>query len=200
MGQVIKRFLDIIISFVGIIILLPILIIVSVLVRLNLGSPILFKQERVGKNNKIFQIIKFRSMNSKVDEMGKLLSDNQRLTKLGRFLRKTSIDELPQLINVIKGDMSLIGPRALLTEYLSLYNDTQRKRHKVLPGITGLAQVSGRNLLSWKEKFELDVYYVENWSIYLDIKIFLKTFIKVFKREGIDNSENKMAEYFNGKN
>ena len=200
MGQVIKRFLDMIISFVGIIILLPILIIVSILIRLNLGSPILFKQERVGKNNKIFQIIKFRSMNSKVDEMGKLLSDNQRLTKLGRFLRKTSIDELPQLINVIKGDMSLIGPRALLTEYLSLYNDTQRKRHKVLPGITGLAQVSGRNLLSWKEKFELDVYYVENWSIYLDIKIFLKTFIKVFKREGIDNSENKMAEYFNGKN
>lgn len=180
-----KRFLDIVISITGLIILSPIFFIVAILVRIKLGSPVIFKQERPGKNEKIFKLYKFRSMNNKKDENGKLLPDKDRLTRFGRILRSTSLDELPELFNILKGDMSLIGPRPLTVGYLPYYNETEKHRHDVRPGLTGLAQINGRNALNWEERFSYDVEYVNNLSFKNDVKIFLKTFVKVFKRDGV---------------
>ena len=196
----IKRLLDIIISATVLIVLSPLMIIIYVLILINLGSPAFFVQERVGKDNKVFKMIKFRTMKDARDKNGNLLSDNERVTKFGRFLRSFSLDELPELINIIKGDMSLVGPRALLVQYLECYNDEQIRRHDVLPGLTGWAQINGRNSITWSEKFKLDVWYVDNWSFWLDIKIFFLTFWKVLKREGINQSESVTMEYFNGSN
>ncbi|MDU4221901.1 MAG: sugar transferase [Clostridium perfringens] len=196
----IKRTFDIIASLGGLIVLSPIMIICAILIRINLGSPIFFKQKRIGKDNKEFEMIKFRTMKDAVDKEGNQLPDELRLTKVGQILRSLSIDELPELINILKGDMSLIGPRPLLVKYLPLYNERQIRRHEVLPGLTGWAQVNGRNNLTWNEKFELDVYYVENWSLKLDLKIFFLTFYKVFKREGISQDGQATMEYFNGSN
>ena len=196
----IKRLLDIVISATALILLSPFMLIIYLLVRINLGGPAFFLQERVGKDNKIFKMIKFRTMKNSTDKDGNLLSDNERLTKFGRFLRSFSIDELPELINILKGDMSLVGPRALLVQYLEHYNSEQIRRHEVLPGLTGWAQINGRNSITWCEKFKLDVWYVDNWSLWLDIKIFFLTFWKVFKREGINQSETVTMEYFNGPN
>lgn len=196
----IKRLLDIVISATALILLSPFMLIIYLLVRINLGGPAFFLQERVGKDNKIFKMIKFRTMKNSTDKDENLLSDNERLTKFGRFLRSFSIDELPELINILKGDMSLVGPRALLVQYLEHYNSEQIRRHEVLPGLTGWAQINGRNSITWCEKFKLDVWYVDNWSLWLDIKIFFLTFWKVFKREGINQSETVTMEYFNGTN
>ena len=196
----VKRLLDITISLIALIFLLPLMLLIYLLVRINLGSPAFFLQERVGKDNKIFKMIKFRTMKNSTDKNGNLLSDNERVTKFGSFLRSFSLDELPELINILKGDMSLVGPRALLVQYLGLYNDEQIRRHEVLPGLTGWAQINGRNSITWSEKFKLDVWYVDNWSLWLDIKIFFLTFWKVLKREGINQSESVTMEYFNGGN
>lgn len=196
----IKRTFDIIASLGGLIVLSPIMIICAILIRINLGSPIFFKQKRIGKDNKEFEMIKFRTMKDAVDKEGNQLPDELRLTKVGQILRSLSIDELPELINILRGDMSLIGPRPLLVKYLPLYNERQIRRHEVLPGLTGWAQVNGRNNITWNEKFELDVYYVENWSLKLDLKIFFLTFYKVFKREGISQDGQATMEYFNGSN
>lgn len=196
----IKRLLDIIISAIALIFLSPLMLLIYLLVRISLKGPAFFFQERVGKDNKIFKMIKFRTMKNSTDKHGNLLSDNERVTKFGKFLRSFSLDELPELINILKGDMSLIGPRALLVQYLELYNDEQIRRHEVLPGLTGWAQINGRNSISWGEKFKLDVWYVDNWSLWLDIKIFFFTFWKVLKREGINQSESITMEYFNGSN
>lgn len=198
--MLVKRLLDITISLIALIFLLPLMLLIYLLVRINLGSPAFFLQERVGKDNKIFKMIKFRTMKNSTDKNGKLLSDNERVTKFGSFLRSFSLDELPELINILKGDMSLVGPRALLVQYLGLYNDEQIRRHEVLPGLTGWAQINGRNSITWSEKFKLDVWYVDNWSLWLDIKIFFLTFWKVLKREGINQSESITMEYFNGRN
>lgn len=196
----VKRLLDITISLIALIFLLPLMSLIYLLVIINLGSPAFFLQERVGKDNKIFKMIKFRTMKNSTDKNGNLLSDNERVTKFGSFLRSFSLDELPELINILKGDMSLVGPRALLVQYLGLYNDEQIRRHEVLPGLTGWAQINGRNSITWSEKFKLDVWYVDNWSLWLDIKIFFLTFWKVLKREGINQSESVTMEYFNGGN
>lgn len=194
----IKRILDFTLSLIALIVLSPILLITAILVKIKLGSPIIFKQQRPGKNEKIFTLYKFRTMTDKKDEEGNLLPDEQRLTKFGKILRSTSIDELPELINILKGDMAIVGPRPLLVEYLSLYNDEQKHRHDVRPGLTGLAQVSGRNSISWEEKFEEDIEYIENISLIEDTKIILKTVIKVFKREGISQQGNETMEKFKG--
>lgn len=196
----VKRLLDITISLIALIFLLPLMSLIYLLVIINLGSPAFFLQERVGKDNKIFKMIKFRTMKNSTDKNGNLLSDNERVTKFGGFLRSFSLDELPEVINILKGDMSLVGPRALLVQYLGLYNDEQIRRHEVLPGLTGWAQINGRNSITWSEKFKLDVWYVDNWSLWLDIKIFFLTFWKVLKREGINQSESVTMEYFNGRN
>ena len=196
----VKRLLDITISLIALIFLLPLMSLIYLSVIINLGSPAFFLQERVGKDNKIFKMIKFRTMKNSTDKNGNLLSDNERVTKFGSFLRSFSLDELPELINILKGDMSLVGPRALLVQYLELYNDEQIRRHEVLPGLTGWAQINGRNSITWSEKFKLDVWYVDNWSLWLDIKIFFLTFWKVLKREGINQSESVTMEYFNGSN
>lgn len=196
----VKRLLDITISLIALIFLLPLISLIYLSVIINLGSPAFFLQERVGKDNKIFKMIKFRTMKNSTDKNGNLLSDNERVTKFGSFLRSFSLDELPELINILKGDMSLVGPRALLVQYLGLYNDEQIRRHEVLPGLTGWAQINGRNSITWSEKFKLDVWYVDNWSLWLDIKIFFLTFWKVLKREGINQSESVTMEYFNGSN
>ena len=198
--MLVKRLLDITISLIALIFLLPLMSLIYLLVIINLGSPAFFLQERVGKDNKIFKMIKFRTMKNSTDKNGNLLSDNERVTKFGSFLRSFSLDELPELINILKGDMSLVGPRALLVQYLGLYNDEQIRRHEVLPGLTGWAQINGRNSITWSEKFKLDVWYVDNWSLWLDIKIFFLTFWKVIKREGINQSESVTMEYFNGTN
>ena len=195
-----KRGFDILVSLAGLIILSPNLFLVSILVRFKLGSPIFFTQDRVGKDNKIFKMIKFRTMTDARDSFGELLSDEERLTSFGKFLRSTSLDELPELINVLKGDMSLVGPRPLLVEYLPLYSEEQIKRHNVLPGITGWAQVNGRNSISWCEKFDLDLWYVNNNSFFIDIKILFMTVIKVIKRSDISQDGEATAEYFNGNN
>tara|TARA_R110001632_G_scaffold63953_2_gene152397 strand:+ start:10322 stop:10927 length:606 start_codon:yes stop_codon:yes gene_type:complete len=184
-----KRFLDIVIALITLGIFSPLLIFVFILLLISNKGKAFFFQERPGRNGKIFKVIKFRTMNNKKDENGNLLPDNKRLTRLGIFLRKISFDEGPQVINILKGDMSIIGPRPLLPEYLALYSDEQKKRHNVKPGITGWAQVNGRNAISWKQKFEYDIWYVKNLSFLLDLKIFFMTFAKVFKSEGI-NTEN----------
>lgn len=198
--RVVKRLFDIVFSLLVLILLSPIFLIVALLVRINLGSPILFTQDRVGYGNEIFKMYKFRTMKDGRDKYGKLLPDSERLTKFGRVLRSTSIDELPEFINILKGDMSLIGPRPLLVEYLPLYNGEQIKRHNVTPGLTGWAQINGRNAISWSEKFKLDVWYVENWSIGLDIKIFFLTIYKVFKRDGINQEGQVTMMKFDGRN
>ncbi|GGA65112.1 UDP-galactose phosphate transferase [Ornithinibacillus halotolerans] len=193
-----KRPMDFILSLLAIIILSPMLITVSLLVRVKLGSPILFKQERPGLNEKIFTMYKFRTMTDERDSNGELLPDEVRLTRFGKFLRSTSLDELPELFNILKGDMSIIGPRPLLVQYLPLYNDYQKRRHEVRPGLSGLAQVSGRNAISWEEKFSLDVAYVDNVGFFEDFKIILLTIKKVFAREGINSATAATIEPFEG--
>jgi lipopolysaccharide/colanic/teichoic acid biosynthesis glycosyltransferase len=196
----IKRAFDITFSLIGIIILSPLILITAILVYIKLGRPIFFVQPRVGKNNKVFKMIKFRTMLNLSDKQGNPLKDEERLPPFGRAIRSLSLDELPELFNVLKGDMSIVGPRPLLEEYLSLYNERQRKRHDVLPGITGWAQVNGRNSIGWSEKLEFDVWYVENSSILLDFKIMLMTILKVFTREGVNQAGNATVEKFNGAN
>lgn len=176
----------------------PIYIIVSILILIKMESPILFRQKRPGYKEKIFGIYKFRTMTNEKDEFGNLLPDDQRLVGIGKFIRSTSLDELPQLFNVLKGEMSFVGPRPLLIEYLGLYNDEQKRRHSVLPGITGWAQVNGRNAISWEQKLELDVWYVDNQSFWLDMKIFWMTFLKVAKRSDISSSSSATMEKFKG--
>ncbi|MDM1328401.1 sugar transferase [Myroides odoratimimus] len=196
----IKRVFDFIAALVGLILLSPIFLFVMIgLFFANQRKPFFF-QARPGRRGEIFKIVKFKTMNDKKDSNGNLLSDAERLTSIGAFVRKTSLDEIPQLINVLKGDMSLIGPRPLLPQYLALYNDEQKRRHEVKPGITGWAQVNGRNAISWKRKFELDVYYVDHISFALDVKIFFLTIKKVFVREGISQEGQATAEAFNGNN
>ena len=196
----IKRIFDFSIALIGLICLSPIFIVVTIgLYFANEGKPFFF-QERPGLRDKIFNIIKFKTMNDKKDADGKLLPDADRLTPIGSFVRKTSLDEIPQLINVLKGDMAIIGPRPLRTYYLPLYSEVQKTRHHVRPGITGWAQVNGRNAISWTKKFELDVYYVNNISLMLDLKIFFLTIKKVFIREGISKEGHVTTEAFNGKN
>ncbi len=194
----IKRVLDFTLSLIALIILSPIYLVLAILVRIKLGSPIIFKQERPGLNEKIFTLYKFRTMTDEKDENGKLLPDEVRLTKFGKFLRSTSLDELPELINIIKGDMSIVGPRPLLVEYLPLYNEKQRCRHNVRPGLTGYAQISGRNSISWEEKFNDDLMYIENITFTEDLKIVLKTVLKVVKRDGISQEGNATMEKFTG--
>ncbi len=196
----IKRIIDFIVAFFGLLILGPVFIIVTVgLYFANDGQPFFF-QDRPGLKEKIFRIIKFKTMNDKKDANGNLLPDAERLTPVGQFVRKTSLDELPQLINVLKGDMSIVGPRPLLPQYLALYNAVQKKRHDVRPGITGWAQVNGRNAISWTKKFELDVWYVDHVSLATDLKVFFTTFRKVFKSEGINQGGQATTEAFNGTN
>lgn len=193
-----KYIIDFFGALIGLIVLSPILIFTTLLLSLvNKGSAF-FTQPRPGKNEKIFQIIKFKTMTDKKDIYGNLLPDDERLTNIGKWIRKTSIDEIPQLFNVIKGDLSLIGPRPLLVEYLPLYNKKQARRHEIRPGITGWAQVNGRNSISWEEKFELDVYYVDNISFILDIKIVFLTLLKIFKTEGINAEGVATMEKFKG--
>jgi len=196
----IKRPMDLTLSLLSIILLSPVLLIVSLLVRVKLGSPVLFKQQRPGLNEKIFTIYKFRTMTNKKDKQGNLLPDDQRLTKFWKFLRASSLDELPGLFNIFKCNMSIVGPRPLLVQYLPLYNDFQKQRHPVRPGLSGLAQVSGRNAIGWEEKFEYDVKYTQNVSLIGDIKILLKTIYKVIKRDGINSNTSATMEYFQGGN
>ncbi len=194
-----KRFFDFIIASIGLIILSPLFLILWIWLSIaNKGAGAFFVQERPGKGEKIFKVIKFKTMNDKRDENSNLLPDSERLTTIGRWIRSLSLDEIPQLINVLKGDMSLIGPRPLLVQYLPLYNETQRRRHEVRPGMTGWAQVNGRNAINWQEKFAYDVWYVDHLSLSLDIKIFLKTVEKVFNREGINSQDNATMEPFKG--
>ncbi|GIQ58579.1 sugar transferase [Flavobacterium collinsii] len=193
-----KRIIDIVISFFVLLAIFSLILIITLFLTIaNNGKPF-FVQKRPGKNGKIFKIIKFKTMNDKKDVHGELLPDAERLTKVGKFVRTTSLDEIPQLLNVLKGDMSLIGPRPLLPEYLPLYNEFQKQRHNVKPGITGWAQVNGRNAISWPQKFEYDVWYVNNISCILDFKILIKTFQKVIKSEGINAANVATTEKFNG--
>jgi undecaprenyl phosphate N,N'-diacetylbacillosamine 1-phosphate transferase len=196
--QYIKHKLDFIITLALLFLIVPIILIIGILLYISNRSQPFFFQERPGKNGKIFQLIKFKTMSDKTDINGKLLPDAQRLTKLGKFIRTCSFDEIPQFINVLKGDMSLVGPRPLLVKYLPLYNELQARRHEVRPGLTGLAQVNGRNNLTWEDKFELDVWYVDNVSFLLDMKILFLTLLKVLKREGINSSNAATMEKFTG--
>ncbi|MGI6649748.1 MAG: sugar transferase [Bacillota bacterium] len=198
MYLVVKRCIDVIGSGLGLIVLSPILAVVAVAIWMQIGRPIIFRQMRPGLNGQAFYMYKFRTMTDARDARGNLLPDEQRLTPIGKFLRKTSLDELPELINVLKGDMSLVGPRPLLMRYLDRYTPEQAKRHGVKPGITGWAQVNGRNALSWEEKFTLDVWYVDNCSLWLDLKILALTVIKVFKREGISAEGSATMPEFMG--
>lgn len=184
-AKYIKRILDFILSLIALIVLSPVLLVVAILVRIKLGSPIIFKQQRPGKDEKIFTLYKFRTMTDKKDENGNLLPDSERLTKFGKVLRSTSLDELPELVNILKGDMSIVGPRPLLVKYLPYYTEEERHRHDVRPGLTGLAQVSGRNTISWKEKFDKDIEYVNNISFFYDCSVIIKTVIAVFKHDGV---------------
>lgn len=194
-----KRLIDIVISLIALIILSPIFILIAYKVSKNLGSPIFFLQERPGKNGKIFKMIKFRSMKDGVDKDGNILPDEERITPFGQKLRSTTLDEMPQLINVLKGDMSIVGPRPQLTDFMQHYTPRQMRRHEVRPGMTGLAQVSGRNNLSWEEKFELDVEYVEKHNIWLDFKIMFKTVLVILKKEGINAPDQLVgASRFSG--
>ncbi|HGH7173406.1 TPA: sugar transferase [Bacillus wiedmannii] len=193
-----KRLFDIVVAVFALLITLPLTIIVCILVRIKFGAPIIFKQQRPGLKGKAFYIYKFRTMTNETDDNGILLPEEKRCTSFGTALRKTSLDEIPQLINVLKGDISLVGPRPLLMEYLPLYSSKQAKRHNVKPGITGWAQINGRNLITWEEKFELDVWYVENHSFLLDLKIIVLTILKVFKTEGINHVGHVTMERFTG--
>ena len=194
----IKRILDIILSFLALVILSPLLILTAFLIRIKLGAPVFFKQLRPGKNEKIFGILKFRTMTDAKDENGNLLPDEIRLTRFGQFLRSTSIDELPELLNILNGDMSIVGPRPLLVQYLERYNEEQKHRHDVKPGLTGLAQVNGRNGITWEEKFHYDLEYVKNITFYGDCKIISQTVMKVFGREGISSATSVTMEEFKG--
>ena len=194
----IKRWIDVVLSLIALVVLSPVFFIVSILVRKRLGKPIIFKQKRPGKNEKIFEMYKFRTMTDKKDVKGNLLPDEKRLTAFGKKLRRTSLDELPELINILKGDMSIVGPRPLLVKYLPLYNKRQKRRHEVRPGFTGLAQVNGRNSISWEEKFEWDVKYVEHITFMGDLKIILKTVLTVLRHEGINSETSVTMEEFLG--
>jgi undecaprenyl phosphate N,N'-diacetylbacillosamine 1-phosphate transferase len=197
----IKRLMDVLIVFLGLLILLPVLLGSAFWLHfVNKGTGAFFFQERPGKNGKLFKVIKLKTMTDERDEHGNLLPDEKRLTKVGKFVRSTSMDELPQLINVLKGDMSLIGPRPLLPQYLPLYSKEQARRHEVRPGVTGWAQVNGRNAISWSKKFELDIWYVDHCSFLLDLKIILLTIKKVFVREGINSDDSATMEPFTGTN
>lgn len=198
MQKFIKRAIDILGSSLGGLLISPILIIIAILIRIKLGSPIFFTQDRVGKDGKVFKIVKFRTMLEAYDKFGEPLSDKKRVTSFGNFLRSTSLDELPELINVLKGDMSLVGPRPLLVEYIDLYSKEQFRRHEVRPGMTGLAQVNGRNNLNWDEKFKMDVEYVDNVNLLLDVKILFLTIFKVLKRDGISKDGHVTMDKFKG--
>lgn len=193
-----KRRMDFILSLIAIIVLSPVLLVVAILVRTKLGSPVIFKQRRPGLNEKIFTLYKFRTMTDERDKFGELLPDSVRLTRFGKFLRSTSLDELPELFNILKGEMSIVGPRPLLVDYLPLYNEYQKRRHNVRPGLSGLAQVSGRNAISWEDKFDLDVEYVDSVSFIGDWKIIFMTLKKVFVREGISSGTAVTMEPFIG--
>ena len=194
----VKRIFDLLLASLALILLSPVMLLVSILIAIKLGFPILFRQSRPGYQEEIFTIYKFRTMRNAADAEGNNLPDEHRLTKFGKFLRSTSLDELPELFNVIKGDMSIVGPRPLLIQYLPLYNAEQARRHDVLPGITGWAQVNGRNALTWQEKFEFDVWYVDHWTFWLDLKILALSLGKVLKREGISQPGQATAEPFQG--
>ena len=195
-----KRVFDILLSAILIILFSPIMVLVALLIYINMGRPILFRQIRPGLNERLFTIYKFRTMSNKRDRRGELLPDSERLGKFGKFIRATSLDELPQLFNVLKGDMSFVGPRPLLVEYLPLYSKEQRRRHSVRPGITGLAQVNGRNAISWEDRFKYDIEYVDNQSFILDLKILWQTLLKVIKRDGVSAKGHVTVERFRGSN
>ena len=194
----IKRILDFVLSFTAFVVLSPVLLVTAALVRVKLGKPVIFRQERPGKDEKIFKLYKFRTITYDRDEHGQLLPDDVRLTKFGKTLRSTSLDELPELWNIVKGDMSIVGPRPLLVRYLPLYNETQKHRHDVRPGFTGLAQVHGRNSISWEEKFDWDIRYVNHVTFFTDVKIILDTVRTVLKREGISSDTSVTMEEFRG--
>lgn len=197
-NEYIKRAIDIIISLIVLLLFWWVYVILALIIRFNLGSPVLFTQDRPGKDKKIFKLYKFRSMSNARDEMGTLLPDKDRLNRFGKLLRSTSLDELPELFNILKGDMSLIGPRPLLVKYLGFYNNYENRRHEVRPGLTGLAQISGRNAATWKDRFQKDIEYVDNVSFSLDVKIFFATIKKIFIREGIEYRNNgTINDYFN---
>jgi sugar transferase EpsL len=196
--HVVKRLLDLAISLVGLILLSPILLLIAILVWVKNGRPILYRQQRPGYKGRPFLIYKFRTMTDKRDPAGNLMPDSERLTGFGRFLRSTSLDELPEIINILKGEMSWVGPRPLLMQYLGRYSKEQMRRHDALPGVTGWAQVNGRNALSWQEKFRLDVWYVDHWNFWLDVKILWMSVWKVLRREGISQDGHATAEEFNG--
>lgn len=193
-----KRVFDLLIAVAGLLFLLPLILLISAIVRARLGSPIFFRQVRPGKNCKTFVLLKFRTMTDERDESGNLVDDDRRLTRLGSFLRSSSLDELPTLYNVLRGDMSLVGPRPLLVEYLEHYTTEQMRRHEVRPGITGWAQVNGRNAITWEQKFALDVWYVDNQSLLLDLKILVRTFVKVVRRDGISHPGAATMPRFSG--
>ena len=196
--KVVKRILDFLIGLIGLVLLSPVFLITAILVRVKLGSPVIFKQKRPGYQEKIFTLYKFRTMTDAKDEKGELLPDEARMTSFGKKLRSTSLDELPELLNLVNGSLSLIGPRPLLIQYLPLYNERQKRRHDVRPGLTGYAQVHGRNAITWEDKFEKDVYYVEHISFLLDMKIFFRTIKTVFKRDGISAADSVTMEAFTG--
>lgn len=193
----IKRVLDIVLSLLALIVLGPVFAVVALMVRIKLGKPVLFRQTRPGKDEKLFRIFKFRTMTDQRDQYGDLLPDIQRLPRFGRILRSTSLDELPELINILTGDMSFVGPRPLAVEYLPYYSETERHRHDVRPGLTGLAQINGRNALQWEKRFGYDVYYVEHLSFFLDVKIMIQTFFKVFRQEDVVPLGEGIEEDFN---
>jgi sugar transferase EpsL len=193
-----KRIFDFLTAFLGLILLSPILLLTAIFVRIFHGKPVFFKQQRPGHNGEAFYLYKFRTMTNRSAPNGNLLPDAERLTRFGRFLRSTSLDELPELFNVLRGEMSLVGPRPLLMQYLPLYSDEQMRRHEMLPGITGWAQINGRNAISWQEKFKLDIWYIEHWSFALDLKILWQTFAKVFRREGIHQEGGATMDPFTG--
>jgi len=193
-----KRLFDLCLTIPGVILISPLILVLAILVRVKLGSPILFRQVRPGYKGRLFTLNKFRTMTDQRDAEGNLLPDADRLTSFGRFLRSTSMDELPELLNVLRGEMSLVGPRPLLTVYLDRYTPEQARRHDVLPGMAGWAQINGRNALTWEEKFKLDVWYVDHWSLWLDVKILALTFVKVIRREGINQPGAATATEFKG--
>lgn len=193
-----KRVIDIIVTVIALLLLWPVIVVLAIAVRIFLGTPILFRQTRIGRDGKPFRIVKFRTMTDQRNEAGELCPDDVRLTSFGKFLRSTSLDELPELYNILRGDMSLVGPRPLLPEYLPLYNARQAKRHEVRPGLTGWAQINGRNALDWKDRFEMDVWYVENRSLLLDLKIVCKTALTVVRRDGISSAESATMTPFRG--
>lgn len=198
--RILKSIVDRSIAGFALLILSPILLVVAIAIAIRMGRPVIFTQPRPGKDGRIFTFYKFRTMTDERDEQGNLLPDEQRLIPFGQFLRKTSLDELPQFWNILKGDMSFVGPRPLLVDYLERYSPEQARRHEVRPGITGLAQINGRNAISWQEKFKLDVWYIDNWSLWLDVKVLALTFLKVVQQEGINQEGYATSETFRGNN